>query len=152
GIAFLHVLAASSTAAPPTVTAIELSSTHPLPDDRVRAAIADLAGKALSREGVRDSLARLWSLGRFTSIQVEEIPDGTGVRLRYTLTERLLVRRIDWVGKSGLDLAEVAAAAGLAVGDDASPARLVRGERDLLARYRRDGYLGARVEIRADEV
>ena len=57
-----------------------------------------------------------------------------------------------WEGESGIDLADAAAAAGLAIGEEAAPSRLAKAERDLLARYHRDGYLGARVLIRTEAV
>src|SRR5262245_11662328 len=150
--ALLHAFAILAPAALPTVTVVELSSTHPLPEERVRAAIGDLAGKSLSRDAVRASLERLWGLGLFSAIRVDEIPDPGGVRLRYQFTERLLIRKISWWGRAGLDLAEVAATANLAVGDEASPSRLAQAERDLLARYRREGYLGASVDIQTEAV
>jgi outer membrane translocation and assembly module TamA len=135
------------------VTAVTLSSLHPLPEGQVRAAMGDLTGKPLSRDAVRDALDRLWGLGLFSAIHVDEIPEpGGGVSLRWQFTERPLIRKIAWEGESGIDLAEVAATAGLAIGEEASPSRLAKAERDLVARYRRDGYLGARVLIREDPV
>ena len=151
--ALLHTFAAPGAAAPPMVTAVELSSSHPLPEQQVRAVIGDLGGKALSRDAVRDALERLWGLGLFSAIRVDEIPTpGGGVRLRYELTQRSLIRKISWEGMSGIDLAEAAAVAGLAIGEEAAPTRLARAERDLLTRYHRDGYLGARILIRAEPV
>ena len=151
--ALLHIFAAPGAAAPPMVTAVELSSSQPVPEQQVRAAMGDLTGKPLSRGAVRDALERLWSLGLFSAIRVDEIPaPGGGVRLRYELTQRSLIRRISWQGTSGIDLADAAAAAGLAIGEEAAPTRLARAERDLLARYHRDGYLGARILIRTEPV
>src|SRR5215472_11375771 len=151
-IALLHAPASAAPGGLPAVTAVELSSAHPLPEDRVRAAIGELTGKPLSRDLVRQSLERLWSFGLFSAIRVNEIEGADGIRLRYEFTERALIRRISWQGRSGLDLAEVAAATGLAIGDDASAWRLAQAERDLLTRYHRDGYLAARVEIKSDAV
>ncbi len=148
----LHTLAAPGAAAPPVVTAVELSSAHPLPEEQVRAAVGDLTGKPLSRDAVRAALERLWGLGLFSAIRVDEIPKPGGVVLRYEFTERPLIRRIAWKGESGIDLAEVASTAALAIGEEASPSRLAQAERDLLTRYHRDGYLAARVEIRAEAV
>jgi outer membrane protein insertion porin family len=145
-------VAAPGTAAPPVVTAVEISASQSVPEARVRATIGDLAGKSLSRDAVRTSLERLWGLGLFSTIRVVEIPGPGGVSLRYELTERPLVHRITWEGRSSIDLAEAAAVAGLALGEEASPERLAKVERDLLARYRRDGYLAARVLIRTESV
>ncbi len=143
---------APGAAAPPLVTGVDLVSQHRLPEARTRAAIGELAGKPLARAEVRASLERLWALGLFEAIRVEEVPGAEGIRLAYQLARRPLVRTIHWDGDAGLDLADVAAAAGLAIGDDASPAALERVHRSLLARYRREGYLGATVALRPAEV
>jgi outer membrane protein insertion porin family len=147
-----HVLAAAAGAAPPTVTAVELISSHRLPEERVRGAIGDLAGKPLSRDAVRASLERLWALGLFAAIRVDERAEPDGVRLSYELAVRPLVRRIRWEGVAGLDAAELAGAAGLATGEEASEERLAQVRRDLLARYRREGFFAARVDLRVDPV
>jgi len=139
-------------AQPPVVAGIDLVSPHRLPEDRVRAAIGELAGKPLARAEVRASLQRLWALGLFESIRVDEVRAGPGVRLAYHVARLPLVREIHWEGAAGLDLADVAAAAGLAIGDEATPAALERVRRDLLRRYSREGFLGAAVTVRALEV
>jgi len=88
----------------------------------------------------------------FEAIRVEEVPGADGIRLAYHVARRPLVRTIRWQAGAGLDLADVAAAAGLATGGDASPAALERVRRSLLQRYRREGYLGAVVVLRVAEV
>ena len=150
--ALLSFRAATGAAEPPIVTAVELSSAYPLPEQQVRAAIGNLAGKPLARDAVRASLARLWALRRFSMIRVEEIPNAAGVALRYELTQRPLTRRIDWRGNSGIDLGEAVTTAGLGIGEEVSPERLAKAERDLLARYRREGYLAARARFETTPV
>src|SRR5262249_11248362 len=140
-------LPAATLAAPPIVTGIDLVSPYRLPEDRVRAAIGRLTGDPLAREAVRSSIARLWELGLFSAIRVVEVTDAAGVRLRYVLTPRPLVGSVTWTGETGLDLAELAAVAGFATGEEASPERLERARRDLLARYHREGFLAASVRI-----
>ncbi len=151
-VVLLQALALPGRAAPPVVTGIEISSIYPLPEERVRAAIGGLSGKPLSRAAVRAGLDRLWGLGLFSAIRVDEVPKPDGIVLRYVFTERPLIRRISWEGQSGIDLAEVAAVAGLGSGEEASPERLARVERDLLARYRQDGYLAARAQVQTTPV
>lgn len=150
--ALLHTLTSPGAAAPPVVTAVELSSAHPLPEEQVRAAMGDLTGMPLSRDAVRAALERLWGLGLFSAIRVDEIPKPGGVVLRYEFTERPLIRRISWEGESGIDLADAASTIGLAIGEEAAPSRLAEAKRDLLTRYHRDGYLAAHVQIRAEAV
>jgi len=151
-LAVMVALAVVSAAAMPTVTAVELTSTTPVPEARVRAAIGSLAGQPMSRDAVRTSLERLWALGLFSAIRVEEVPQPGGVALRYELTARPIVRRIRWEGHTGLDVAELASVAALATGEESSEARFAGARRALLARYRREGFFAARVDIRSDPV
>ena len=131
------------------VTAVDLITAAGVPESLVRSAIGDMVGRPRSREAVRESLERLWALGLFADILVEEVDAPKGIRLRYHLTPRPLVRRILWEGDAGLDLGQLVTAASLALGEEASPERLARAREDLLALYRREGYLDARVEVEA---
>ncbi len=86
------------------VTAVDLITAAGVPESLVRSAIGEMVGRPRSRDAVRESLERLWALGLFADILVEEIDAPEGIRLRYHLTPRPLVRRIVWQGDAGLDL------------------------------------------------
>ncbi len=146
---WLSLAAASPAAAPATVVAVELVSPYPIPEELVRQAIGELAGRPLSRLAIRQSLERVWSLGLFSDAQVEEAPEAGGVRLRYHLIRRPFIRGILWDRTSGPDLVDVAETAGLAVDGDVGPERLEKARRDVLAANAREGYFGARVSITA---
>ena len=133
-------------AATPLVTAIELESPQQLPREQVLAAIGALADRPLSRTAVRESLDRLWALGLFDAIAVDERADGTGVRLVYRLRRRPWLAALTWTGNLGLDRADIAAATRLAPGGDADDATLARARERVLTLLRREGFLGARVE------
>jgi outer membrane protein insertion porin family len=150
-VALSDLLAGRGAARPVVVTAVDVSAPHPVPD-QARRAIGELVGTPFSRDAIRASLERLWGTGLWSAIRVDEIPEAGGIRLRYEFTERPLIRRITWEGQSGVDLAEVAATAALAIGEEAAPSRLAGVERDLLTRYRREGYLSARVTVTATPV
>jgi outer membrane protein insertion porin family len=145
--AVLAVAAASpGTAAPPTVTGIELVSPQQLPRERVMSAIGPLAGQPLSRWAVRASLDRLWALGLFDAIAVDEQPEGPGVRLVYQLRRRPWLLRLGWTGDLGLDRADIAAVTRLAPGGAADDAAIAAARDRILARLRREGYRGAQVD------
>ena len=131
----------------PSVTGVELSSPHQLPEARVRAAIGEVIGRPRLRGVVRDTLARLWALGLFSEVRVEEIPEAGGVRLRYILARRPWVRDVHVRGDLGLDIAEVTSAAALGEGVEATPERLERARRDVLVLYEREGFLEAEVMV-----
>ena len=142
-------LAASPSPGPPMVTGVELASPHQLPMELVHAAIGDLAGYPRSRLAIRQSLARLWTLGLFSEVWTEETLEPEGVRLTFHLTRRPYARSIAWQGRSGLSTADLAQAAGLALDGDAEPDRLEQAHRDLLAAYAREGFFSPRVEIQS---
>jgi outer membrane protein insertion porin family len=137
-------------AAPPLVTGIDLVSPHRLPEERVRAAIGPLSGRPRLRGEVRESIVRLWALGLFSEVRVEEVPEPGGVRLRYVLARRPHVGTVDFQGDLELDVGVVAEAAGLVPGTGAEPARLEAAQRRLLDLYEREGFLQARVAVESE--
>lgn len=141
---------AGNTPPAPMVTAVEVIAAHQLLGPPPGQFLTDLPGLPLSRARVRESLDRLWALGIFESVDVEMVPEPGGVRLRYRLSRRPHLESLDWTGDLGLAAADLAAAAALALGGPADPARLERARIDVLARLRREGYLGAdaRLDVR----
>jgi outer membrane protein insertion porin family len=133
----------------PPVVGTDLVSPHQLPTDVVRAAIGDLVGRPRSRVAIRESLDRLWSLGLFSELWVEETADADGVRLRFHFVRRPFIRRVVWEGGLGLPDVDLAEAARLSLDGDAAPDRLEQARRDILAALARDGYYAAGVEIRS---
>ena len=144
----------STSAAAPLVTGIDLVSSQQLPRERVMAAIGPLPGRPLSRSSVRESLDRLWALGLFDAISVDERADGDGVRLVYRLRRRPWLASLTWTGDLGVDRADIAAATRLAPAGAADDATIAGARERVLALLRREGFLGARVEpiVREDPV
>ena len=139
---------AAASPAPPVVVAAEIASPHRLDTPLPAEIVGALRGTARWRGAVRDVVARLWALGLFETVRVEEEPAApAGVRLRFHVTRRPWVASLDFRGERGLPDVELAAAAGLALGGDASPARLEQARRAVLERLRREGYFGAGVDV-----
>ena len=59
-------------------------------------------GQPLSLAGVRESIARLFGIGRFENVLVDAARDGAGVVLRYELVPLQSVVRVDFEGELGL--------------------------------------------------
>jgi outer membrane protein insertion porin family len=138
---------AASAEAAGAVVAVEIVSPQPLPETLVHQAIGEMVGRPFSRLAIRQSLERLWTLGLFADIRVEEVAEGGGVRLRYSFVRRPFIRSIAWEGNPRLSLVDVVEAAGLALGGEVGAAQLEKARRDILAAYRREGYFAARVSI-----
>ena len=134
--------------APPVVVDAEVVSAHRLDTALPAEIVGTLRGTARWRGAVRDVVERLWALGLFEAVRVEEEPVApAGVRLRFHVVRRPWVGSLDFRGERGLPDVELAAAAGLALGGDASPARLEQARQAVLERLRRDGYFDARLDV-----
>jgi outer membrane protein insertion porin family len=131
------------------VSGVDLVAPAEVPEKLVRSAIGEMVARPRSRYAIRQSIERAWSLGLFDDIWVEEVPGSDGLRLRYHLGLRPLVRRIEWQGDAGLDLGQLVGVAALAIGEEASHQRLAQVRGDLLAFYHREGYFDARVDVEA---
>jgi outer membrane protein assembly complex protein YaeT len=131
------------------VAGVDVSGADGVPAALLEAALADLVGRPRSRLSVRESVIRLWATGLFEDVRVDEVDTPSGLRLRFRLVRRPLIRAIRWQGEPGLRLERLAASARLALGEAATAARLRRAQEDLLALYRREGYLAARVQVDA---
>jgi len=146
---WLGAVDSSVAAVADTVLGVDLVSPHQFPADLVRAAIGDLTGRPRSRAAVRESLDRVWSLGLFSDLWVDDVSEAGGLRLRFHLVRRPFVRRIAWEGDPGIPTVDLADAGGLALGGDAGPDRLQQARRNLLAAYAQEGYFSAQADIQA---
>jgi outer membrane protein insertion porin family len=141
--------ASQSPPVPPAavVTAVEVVSSHRLTGPPPEQFLTELAGQPFSRARVRESLDRLWALGIFDKVEVESLDEPGGVRLRFHVTRRPFLESLTWTGKLGVDAADLAGSAALALGGPAEPERLERARSEVLARLRREGYLASTVRL-----
>jgi outer membrane protein insertion porin family len=141
-----------ASAGPPTIVGVDIVSPHRIPQTRVRAAIGDLVGRPRRRGVIRDTLERLWALGLFAVVRVEERAEAGGARLIYHLERQPHVAEVELRGRLGLPEVDLVDATALARGERADPDRLERARQALLARYHVHGHFGARVDVesRAD--
>ena len=134
---------------PPLVVAVDLVSPHRLDTTLPAEIVAALRGAPRWRGAVRDVVERLWALGLFEAVRVEEEPAPPGVRLRVHVARRPWVRSVEFRGALGVPEVDLVAAAALPVGGDASPDRLELARQAVLALYRREGFFAARVDVQA---
>jgi outer membrane protein assembly complex protein YaeT len=60
-------------------------------------------GAPLDAKAVRDTIAHLFSLGRFEDVRVHGVPEAGGVAIRFELVPVRSVERIEFRGRTGLD-------------------------------------------------
>lgn len=137
------------------ITRVELSvEGKPTEDAMLLGLIESRAGTPLSMAAVRETIAHLYSLGRFQEISVDAAADGDGVRLTYLLVPVHSVERIDFSGNLGLKESDLRRAVVDRFSATPSAARAANVAEMLQNFYFDRGYLAAAirpvVEVRHD--
>ncbi len=112
------------------------------------AAITDLlethVGRPLAMADVRESIAHLYSLGRFQDVRVDAATSSSGgVSLRFDLVPLRSVQDVEFTGTLGLDKGLLRRTIADRYGARPPVARAADAARTLEALYRDHGYLGA---------
>jgi outer membrane protein insertion porin family len=96
-------------AAPGTevVEAVEFRGARRVPQDTLKALIYTKAGDMLSDESLRRDFMVLWNTGRFDDVRLETEPGRTGVIVRFVLTERRVIRSINYEGIKSVTVSEI---------------------------------------------
>jgi outer membrane protein insertion porin family len=121
----------------------------PTTDPALAELIVARVGRPLAARDVRDSIAHLFSLGRFEDVRIYAAPGSGGVALRVELLPVHAVRRIAFTGAIGLDEGILRRAITERFGVTPSAARVADVAQVLTAVYRDHGYLEPRIEPRA---
>ncbi len=111
----------------------------------VRELIETRAGEMLSMADVRETIAHLFSLGRYQDIQVEAFAEGAGIRLRYNLIPIHSVQRVQFRGELGLSEGTLRRAMTERFGSTPSASRATEVAQRLQEVYNERGYLAAAV-------
>ena len=120
------------------------------------AAITDLlethVGRPLAMADVRESIAHLYSLGRFQDVRVDAATSSSGgVSLRFDLVPLRSVQDVEFTGTLGLDKGLLRRTIADRYGARPPVARAADAARTLEALYRDHGYLGAVVRCDAHD-
>lgn len=109
-------------------------------------------GQPLSMAAVRETIAHLYSLGRFQEIVVEATDAEGGVAIRYDLVPLHSVQRIEFTGALGLPESALRRAVVDAFSATPAPARAASVAEMLQGFYFDRGYLGAAIRPVLEEV
>ena len=94
---------------------------------------------------VRETIAHLFSLGRYQDIQVEAFAEGEGIRLRYNLIPIHSVQRVEFRGELGLSSGTLREGITERFGPTPSATRATEVAQRLQEVYNERGYLGAAI-------
>jgi outer membrane protein assembly complex protein YaeT len=117
----------------------------PTDDAMLRGLIETRAGSPLSMATVRETIAHLYSLGRFQEVSVDATADGEGVLLTYQLVPVHSVQRIEFSGSLGLSRGMLRRAVVDRFSATPSAARAANVAEMLQNFYFDRGYLGAAI-------
>ena len=127
---------------------------QPLTDPMVLGLIESRAGAPLSMASVRETIAHLYSLGRFQEVLVDAAADGDAVRLVYQLVPVHSVQSMEFTGNLGLSKGDLRRAVVDRFSATPSAARAANVAEMLQGFYFDRGYLAAAirpiVEVRHD--
>jgi outer membrane protein insertion porin family len=86
---------------------IEFRGARRVPQDTLRALIVSKRGDLFNDEILRRDFMTLWNTGRFDDIRLETEPGANGLLLRFVLTERRVIRSINYEGIKSVTVSEI---------------------------------------------
>ena len=91
-----------------TIEAVEFRGQRRVPQDTLRALIYTKKGDTYDEEALHRDFMALWNTGRFDDLKLEkEKGPGGGIIIRFLVTERRVVRSIDYNGLKSISKSEV---------------------------------------------
>src|ERR1035437_5940324 len=101
---------AAAPAATPTgqvIEAFEFRGAKRVPQDTLKALIISKPGDNYAEETLRRDFMILWNTGRFDDIRLETEPGRSGLIVRFVVTERRVIRSIEYPGAKSVTVSEI---------------------------------------------
>ena len=89
------------------IEVIEFRGVRRVPQDTLKAMIITKIGDLYNEESLRRDFMALWNTGRFDDIRLETEPGRAGVIVRFLLTERRVIRSINYEGIHSVTVSEI---------------------------------------------
>jgi outer membrane protein insertion porin family len=89
------------------IEAIEFRGARRVPQDTLKALISSKAGDIFSDDAMRRDFMALWNTGRFDDIRLETEPGRIGLIVRFVVTERRVIRSINYEGIHSVTVSEI---------------------------------------------
>jgi outer membrane protein insertion porin family len=134
------------------VTAIEVRGNERISTLIILAQLRTKVGEELSPAIIRDDIGRLFALGYFRDIKVEELPYKEGRKVIFTVIERPAIREINLIGTERLRERTVREILTLKVGDVFSERLLREDVARIIALYHEKGHHLVEVEVKEEKI
>jgi outer membrane protein insertion porin family len=155
-------LQAPTTVKPPVtqgevIEAIDFQGARRVPQDTLKAMITEKVGDIYSEAAMRHDFTYLWNQGRFDDIRVETEQGKTGIIIHWILTERRVIRSIDYTGIHSVTVSEILdrfkeRKVGLSVESQYDPDKVQRAVVALKEFLAERGHQYATVEPRIEQI
>src|ERR1019366_5179347 len=89
------------------VEAFEFRGAKRVPQDTLKALIISKPGDIYNEETLRRDFMILWNTGRFDDIRLEAEPGRLGLIVRFVVTERRVIRSIEYPGAKSVTVSEI---------------------------------------------
>jgi len=141
----------SASLAPQRVGEISVAGNDRTDRERIQRTFEVAPGSSYNKEALRRGLRKLFTLGLFQDVWIEEFPREAGViDLLIHVRERPRVGSIAFTGNRKRESSELEKKLNLRVGDVLTPTTLSTQVDSLLRLYRGDGFARAKVTVAAD--
>ncbi len=139
------------------IEAIDFQGLRRVPQDTVKAMISEKAGDPYSEEAMHRDFSYLWNQGRFDDIRVETEQGKTGIIIHWIMTERRVIRSIDYTGIHSVTVSEILdrfkeRKVGLSVESQYDPDKVQRAVVALKEFLSERGHQYATVEPRIEQI
>lgn len=147
---FLFLLLAFLIGAKPahaqTITAVEVEGTRGVDPSIVLNQIYMGKGKTYSRAGVSEDVKRIFKLGFFDDVEVEQVPSGGGVKLIYRVTEKPPIEKVVIEGNKKIKDNKIRDAITVKPNYPPDNNKIAESKRKIQELYQQEGYPDAFVE------
>ena len=89
------------------IESVEFRGARRVPQDTLKAMIETKPGDVFNEEVLRRDFMHLWNTGRFDDIRLETEAGQAGLIVRFVLTERRVIRSIDYAGIHSVTVSEI---------------------------------------------
>jgi outer membrane protein insertion porin family len=139
------------------IEAIDFQGARRVPQDTLKAMLQEKVGDVYSEDAARRDFSYLWNQGRFDDIRLETEQGKTGIILHWVLTERRVIRSIDYTGIHSVTVSEILdrfkeRKVGLSVESQYDPDKVQRAVVALKEFLSERGHQYATVEPRIEQI
>ncbi len=116
----------------------------------IRSVLQAAAGKSVSAEEIDADIRAIFKLGRFEDVKAEILEQNGAVSLVYRLSERPLIRKVEFTGNKELSTEKLRPLSTLKTPDIYSPGVVEKSVKAIKAAYLEEGFYSAEVIPRVD--